>query len=549
MPDSDEFSTYVKDLLTGSFDCVDRISLRGYFPLGQTSGGMVTWWDRLRPGQPISQKALRAMAGDFGRRVRAFADKNNVPLEEFELGDKSKHARAEQLRPPTANFQGLFAIFVARAPALVWQVKNNRHGKPVLRRPKRWPLINHYHFHIIDPDWGHLTIKVSGHPPFGLQISLNGHEWVARRAQRQNIPWQREGNCFVGGDLPALCQTAAALDSPQGLAGLGRVCDRWVYSCCLCFGLRADQQQRSGFHYRYSCYQLEYSRNLHFKSGRQLDAIYQGLIDRTRRLLDVRRLKTIFGRKGRPHYKARGGGRLEKVLEQPLHDLTVFKLHFGKLTLKLYDKGPRTLRAEVIVNNITELRCGKALEKLPGMLARLESMVVEFMNTVQAAHLSYIDGQALDTLAHPSRRGSRRVAGVDLQKPRMRKVAEATIALAAQPEGFTSRELATAVRTLGGCGTGRYTPRKAAYDLRKLRAKALVNKVKGRRRWRLNSKGLGTLVGWILVREKVLKPVLSGLAPRNRRGRPPKNIDPLDLHYQKLQTEMLATLQTLKLAA
>jgi hypothetical protein len=36
---------------------------------------------------------------------------------------------------------------------------------------------------------------------------------------------------------------------------------------------------------------------------------------------------------------------------------------------------------------------------------------------------------------------------------------------------------------------------------------------------------------------------------RPKRGRPPKNVYPLDVHYQKLQVEMLATLQTLKLAA
>jgi hypothetical protein len=62
---------------------------------------------------------------------------------------------------------------------------------------------------------------------------------------------------------------------------------------------------------------------------------------------------------------APGGGRLEKILECSVHDLTVFKLHFGKLTLKMYDKGERVLRIEIIVNNVEELRCGKRLEKLP----------------------------------------------------------------------------------------------------------------------------------------------------------------------------------------
>jgi hypothetical protein len=64
------------------------------------------------------------------------------------------------------------------------------------------------------------------------------------------------------------------------------------------------------------------------------------------------------------------------------------------------------------------------------MLQRLQAMVVAFLDVVQAAHLSFVDGQQLDALAAPSVRGVRRTAGVDLQKPRMRAVAEAVIALA-----------------------------------------------------------------------------------------------------------------------
>jgi len=39
----------------------------------------------------------------------------------------------------------------------------------------------------MDPHWGHLTIKLSGHPPFGAQIIANGHEWVACQAQAAGI--------------------------------------------------------------------------------------------------------------------------------------------------------------------------------------------------------------------------------------------------------------------------------------------------------------------------------------------------------------------------
>lgn len=549
MLNPDEFSTYLADLLHGTYDCVDRISLRGYFPLGQTSGGLLTWWNQLFPGVRLSEEKLRGLAGDLGRRVKAYAQKNNIPLQYFEIGDKTKHAQAEKFRPVSADSPGVFAIFIAKAPALVWQARNNREGKLVLRRPKSWPLVYHYHFHIMDREWGHITIRMSGHPPFGLQISLNGHEWVQRQAQTRAISWVKEGNCFVGGsDLAGLSRLAEGLDGARGLACLAKVVDRWVYSACLCFALTSEQQRQSNFHYAYSCYQLEYSRNLVFKSGRALDEVYQGLIDRTRRLLDVPRLKTIFGRKKRPFKSRNRDGRLEKIIEQSRYDLTVFKVHFGKLTLKMYDKGDRVLRVEIIVNNVEELRCGKRLGKLPGMLERLQSMVVEFLGVVQAAHLSFLDGRQLDTLAMPTARGPRRMAGVDLQKPRNRAVTQAVIALAAQPEGFTSEDLATRIHQMQGRSLAAYHARKAAYDLRKLRGKSLVTRIPGTRRYRVQRPGIRTLAALLILREHVLKPVLAGVY-RPKRGRPPKNIHPLDVHYAHLKCEMLATLRTLKIAA
>src|SRR5882757_8859705 len=70
--------------------------------------------------------------------------------------------------------QGLFLVLVGRAPAPVWDISAKHH----IERKKPIPYVNHYSFHILDPEWGHLTIKVSGHPPFPAQVILNGHEYV-----------------------------------------------------------------------------------------------------------------------------------------------------------------------------------------------------------------------------------------------------------------------------------------------------------------------------------------------------------------------------------
>jgi len=546
---ADEFSSYIAELLQGSYDCVDRIALRAYFRPGCTSGGFLIWWNRLFPGKVPTQESLRSMAGDFARRVKAFSQKHKIPLQYCEIGDRHKYQKAEKVRPNDPDFQGIFLILVARAPAPVWEVKKSRRGKLLLRRARSWPLVNHYHFHLMDKQWGHINIRMSGHPPFGAQILLNGHEWLERQARKEGICYSKEGNCFVGGsDLLALNRLAAGLQGSTGLVRLAQVCDRWIYSACLCFGLTRQEQQRSEFRYTYSTDQLEYSRNLLFKSGRKLDQVYQGLIDRTRNLLDVPRLKTIFGRRNRPHKDRVKSSRLEKLLDRSVHNLTVFKLHFGRLALKMYDKGERVLRIELIVKNTEELRCGKGIEKLPGILERSQQMILEFLAVVQAAHLSFLPAEQLDSLPMPTYRGQQRLAGVDIQKPRVRAVAQALIALAPQPGGFTAEELAARVRSQQGRAIPKYNTRKAAYDLRKFRGKRLVQRIANSRRYRVQRPGIRTLAALLILREQVLKPLLAGVY-RPKRGRPPKNVHLLDLHYQTLQRQMLSTLQYLKLAA
>jgi hypothetical protein len=160
----------------------------------------------------------------------------------------------------------------------------------------------------------------------------------------------------------------------------------------------------------------------------------------------------------------------------------------------------------------------------------------------------FLDDASLDRLAEPSQRGVRRLAGIDLQKARMRAVSAAVVALACQPGGFTSEELAARVRALWPDRPRSYTARQAAYDLAKLRGKQTVERIDRSRRYRPSAGGIRTLAGLLILREKVIKPVLAGIR-RASIGAAPKTIDPLDQHYQNLQQEMHDTLRTLKLAA
>lgn len=103
---------------------------------------------------------------------------------------------------------------------------------------------------------------------------MNGHEHVACGTRKEGIAFVKKGNCFTQvADPEGLAQVADTLSQHAAIGRLGQVRDRWIYTACLCFGLDLADQERSGFAYGYSIYQVEYSRNLMFGSGRQMDAV------------------------------------------------------------------------------------------------------------------------------------------------------------------------------------------------------------------------------------------------------------------------------------
>ena len=103
--------------------------------------------------------------------------------------DQRKHRIAEDYLREHAVGVGVFLILVARAPATVWKVTRTGAGK-IRNLEKTRQFVNHYSFHIMDPVFGHLTIKMSGHPPFAAQVILNGHEYVACQAQAAGLVLQ-----------------------------------------------------------------------------------------------------------------------------------------------------------------------------------------------------------------------------------------------------------------------------------------------------------------------------------------------------------------------
>jgi hypothetical protein len=141
----------------------------------------------------------------------------------------------------------------------------------------------------------------------------------------------------------------------------------------------------------------------------------------------------------------------------------------------------------------------------------------------------------LDELPLPSRLGSTRIGGIDLNKPRIRAALAAALTLAAAPRGFTVAQFTAQARQLGK--NAGYTIRQGAYDLRKLRGKGLAVKLGATRRYHVPAQEARTIAALLAIRDQVIAPILAGVRSP-RQGRKPAHRTRIDRDYQTLRIGM-----------
>ena len=214
----------------------------------------------------------------------------------------------------------------------------------------------------------------------------------------------------------------------------------------------------------------------------------------------------------------------------------------------MYTKGERVLRIEVIVHNTKALRCGRRLERFPQIVVRLHAILERFLGNVYCMDAAFISDETLNQLPHSSQVGNTRVGGIDVNKPRTRVVLSAVLGLACAPDGFTAGQLAATVQSTREATDPTYDARRAAYDLKKLRGKNLVSKLDNSRRYCVAPKAIRTIAAVVILREKVIRPILAGVG-KPKMGRKPKTWSPIDEHYEAIRQDMFTLMEDLRIAA
>ena len=524
-----QFVETYRNILDGIYLCFDRIVINGYFRLLNSPGGMVTWFRRLEPDKPLTKNQLLRFAYRATRRLYAFAAANKIQILE-NVEEERKHELAQAYFKKFEKDEGIFLIMKVREMAPVYDSQTPK-TKPDTMSPhleKKFRYVSYYYFHIKDKKWGHVTIGISPHPPFATRVILNAHDWLAKRADQRGLYYEKLENCLIDfTDEQALQKLADTLNEGHLL----EVCRRWTPRVMM--SLTTEEIRNSGLERQFFFCQTECCFNMLFHQPRHLNWVYQNMIDNTRQRLRPGTINTIFG-------KDRRGVKFKSMsvrIENPEYDLTVVNVWLGKNRIKIYDKGERVLRVEATINRPKELGLPKSLAAFPQYRRRMENMIRTFMDVWQAADQCRLSSDRLEELQAPVIKDNTRLPGISLTNRRLMTVLGVTVELAKQPNGFASSELYA--RVVDRLQEHSYTKSRLSYDLRKLKAKEILEKVPASHRYKFSKNGIQQAVGLLVFRNEILQPILSANYLTKKRG-PKPQLSPRDQLYRNIQINLEA---------
>jgi DNA-binding transcriptional ArsR family regulator len=211
----------------------------------------------------------------------------------------------------------------------------------------------------------------------------------------------------------------------------------------------------------------------------------------------------LFGRQITRRY----GGKLQTVLDRRNEGHPVLRSYYQTSFVKQYEKAETLLRTETCINNTYHLNVGRRLENLPTLVERMAETNQRFLDAQAELLASTVDQGELARLAQPVQVGKRRVPGLRLQDDRVIRLLDVLLHPGSFVADWTSRDALARLLDRHRLTETDYRLTQLRYDLGKLRAHGLVERIGRTRRYRLTAPGLKLGVLLVKFRTRLLGPL------------------------------------------
>jgi hypothetical protein len=528
----DRLSDLLGQAVQSSYTAWDRIVLNGYLDRLQRPAN-ISYFFREVVGVPaVTPEVLMSRTGPYRAWVARYAAEHAIPVVAAPKDRRKEDVVAGYYRRFKAA-EGVVAILTSTESGRTFVSYVPRYPPPggdphyrLLSACRKRFL--HYYFYLLDPVLGPMSLRVGTFLPFTLACFLNGHSFLAQELTGRGVGFRKDDNALLAVDDPAALEAAAARSTPRLIEQRS---DYWARRLAPAFSPAERAALPLG--YRYSIAQIELATDLIFKRSAPLKALFRRATELGILLGGADRTTHLFGRR----ITARYGGKLQTVLDRRNEGQPILRSYYGSSFVKQYEKGDRLLRTETCLNNTYDLGIGRRLENLPALKERMLATNTRYLEAQAEVLASTVDGGALASLARPVLVGARRVPGLKLEDDRVIRLLEGLLHPGTFVADWTTREVHARLLARHRLTEADYRLGQLRYDLGKLRAHGLVERLGTSRRYRLTPRGLKLGVLLVKLRTRLLGP-LASLASEAQRRRPDRHPSEVEAAFRRVDAAL-----------
>ena len=180
----------------GTVSGFDRLLFRGTLRLLAHRGGMMNYLG----SAGVLLKDFAAHVDAMSRRLKeasqVVAHETARPIIYLASSASDKEETAREIALRDGIKQGLICILSAVEPCLTYSVVRRREAK-LLDLELCWRKCLHLYHYQIHPRFGFMHGRIQTWFPFGIQICLNGREWLERAMDKAGLGYLKRDNSFV----------------------------------------------------------------------------------------------------------------------------------------------------------------------------------------------------------------------------------------------------------------------------------------------------------------------------------------------------------------
>jgi hypothetical protein len=538
----DRLSELLGHAVQFTYTAWDRIVLSGYLDRLQRPENLVYFFREVTGVACVTPEVLLSRTAPYRAWITQYAQDQGIPLVAA-----PKDVRKEDLVAPyyrrLKDAEGVACILTSTESGRTFVSYTPRYPPP--SQDANYRLIHtcrkrflHYYFYVLDPMMGPMSLRVGTFLPFSLAVFLNGHSFLAQDLSRQGIRFRKDDNAFLAVDDLAALHAATARLTPQLIE---QRCDYWARQLApAAVVFSAAERAALPLRYRYSIAQIELATDVVFKRTAPLRALFRRATELGVLLGGADRTTHLFGRRITQRYQ----GKLQTVLDRRNEGQPSLRSYYQSSFVKQYEKGDRLLRTETCLNDTHHLGIGRRLEHLPALRERMAATNTRYLEAQAEVLASTVDAGDLAALSRPVLVGRRRVPGLKLEDDRVIRLLEGLLHPGTFVADWTTREVHARLLTRHRLAEADYRLGQVRYDLGKLRAHGLVERLGTSRRYRLTARGLKLGVLLVKLRTRLLGPLVSlatAQAP-HRASRHPSDVEAAFRHVDQALDQLCHTL-------